>query len=458
MFSNLRQIVVFENILSVHQHRWNIFDGGRRWIRYRPYKKPIFPDEHADDNFVGSRVGRSQNRYTKSEERVKNLLDNSATFEDMSRSRSNPRSDPPGQESGSAPVDDPFLSTPYTRGTRVPFKRFSGGDSAIAEMRRRKIDPDSTSVIFFPGQGTQFVGMCGDVKTMPKEESILYEVASEILGYDLLNLCANGPKEKLNQTVYCQPAVFVSSLAALEKLRRIEPEAIENCVSTAGFSIGEVTALVFSGILSFEDAVRFVKVRAEAMQLASEMVPSAMATVLFGADSKLEYGLLVAKEWCKREYNMENPVCSVANYLFPHCKVIAGHLKAIEFIEANYGEFKLRKVKRLPVSGAFHTDLMKPAAEAVHLILEQLTINEPRIPVFSDVTGHRYHSSKDVIKQLPKQIYRPVMWEQILHNLYQRPKETEYPRSFECGPGSSLSSVLKLVNAKASLKCTSICP
>ena len=129
--------------------------------------------------------------------------------------------------------------------------------------------------------------MCGDVKRLPRETKELYEIASSILGYDLLDLCANGPIEKLNQTVYCQPAVFISSLAAIDRLRDKNPESIDNCVCTAGFSVGEFTALVFSGVLSLEDGVRIVKARAEAMQLQSEMVQGGMATVLYGADSKL---------------------------------------------------------------------------------------------------------------------------------------------------------------------------
>lgn len=129
--------------------------------------------------------------------------------------------------------------------------------------------------------------MCGDPNSMSKEVSQMYEIASDILGYDLLDLCINGPIEKLNRTVYCQPAIFVASLAAIEKLKEIDYQSLENCVSVAGFSVGEFTALVFSGILSFEDGLKLVKGRAEAMQLASELVPGAMATILYGADSKV---------------------------------------------------------------------------------------------------------------------------------------------------------------------------
>lgn len=262
--------------------------------------------------------------------------------------------------------------------------------------------------------------MCGDVSTMPRHIRALYEIASGILNYDLLDLCANGPIDTLNQTVYAQPAILVSSLAALERLRDDNADVIERCVVTAGFSIGELAALVFSGVFSFEDAIRIVKVRAEAMQLASEIVPSGMSTILYGADSKVNYSLVVAKEWCRREFHIENPVCSIANYLFPHCKVVAGHKEALEFLEANYKDFNLRRVKRLPVSGAFHTELMKPAAEPMKAVLDTVTINRPRMPVYSNVTGSRFRTSGELKKVLAKQIYMPVRWEQVIQNLYQR--------------------------------------
>lgn len=149
--------------------------------------------------------------------------------------------------------------------------------------------------------------MCGNPAQLPRYVQVLYEIASSILDYDLLDLCANGPQEKLDQTIHSQPAILVGSLAALERyaffvqkkndtehyimfffrLREEDPVSIEKCVATAGFSIGELTALVFAGVISFEDSIRLVKVRAEAMQLASELTPSGMSTVLYGADSKL---------------------------------------------------------------------------------------------------------------------------------------------------------------------------
>src|SRR5438105_4653909 len=136
------------------------------------------------------------------------------------------------------------------------------------------------SAFLFPGQGAQSVGMAQQLcATLPRARALSDEAAA-ILGYDLLDLCANGPAEKLNSTVVSQPAIFVASLAALESLRASDPAAETTCVATAGLSLGEYTALVFAGALSFADGVRLVKRRGEAMQAAADATPSAMLSVL----------------------------------------------------------------------------------------------------------------------------------------------------------------------------------
>ena len=120
---------------------------------------------------------------------------------------------------------------------------------------RPRVNPKETSLLLFPGQGSQFVGMGSKLLDYPNVAD-MYRLASKILGYDLLDVCLNGPKQKLNKTEYCQPAIMVTSLAAVEKLKNEKPWAIENCVSTAGYSVGEYSALVFAGSLSFEDGMQ----------------------------------------------------------------------------------------------------------------------------------------------------------------------------------------------------------
>lgn len=266
--------------------------------------------------------------------------------------------------------------------------------------------------------------------------------------YDLLKLCLEGPQNRLNETAYCQPAVFVSSLAALERLKEERPQAIENCVATAGFSLGEITALVFAGALPFDKALRLVQIRAEAMQAASDQTAGGMATVLYGPDSRLGDACKKAVDWCV-ERGIEQPECKIVNYLYPHCKVIAGNTEALRFLEANAKQFGLRRLKRISVSGAFHTALMQSAVEPFQLALRKIPIEEPIINVHSNVDGKRYRSVNHILAQLPQQIVRPVKWEQTLHILYERGQNEHFPRTFECGPGRGLTTILKQVNAKA---------
>ncbi|GLV46642.1 bad egg [Carabus blaptoides fortunei] len=283
----------------------------------------------------------------------------------------------------------------------------------------------------------------------------LFDLANYMLGYDLLKICLEGPQSELNKTVHCQPATFVTSLAALEQLKEERPNAIDSCVATAGFSLGEITALCFAGAIQFERALQLIKVRAEAMQLASEACKGSMASVMYGPDSKLNFACLKAKEWCI-DKGVDNPDCRIASYLFPHSKVVAGNEEAIEFLEKNAKEFKLRRIKRLQVTGAFHSDLMLPAVEPFRKALQKSEINDPLINVYSNVDGKRYRDANHIKKQLPKQIVKPVKWEQTLHVLYERNQGQHFPRTFECGPGSSLKTILKQVNAKAWDTCYSI--
>ncbi|RUS88096.1 hypothetical protein EGW08_004149 [Elysia chlorotica] len=337
-----------------------------------------------------------------------------------------------------------------------------------------------TSVVLFPGQGSQFMGMGQKLVHYPGVKE-LYEEASAIVGYDLLKLCLNGPKSELDKTIHCQPAVMITSLAAIEKFREEHPQAIENCVATAGFSVGEFAALVFSGVLSFPDAVKVVKVRAEAMQRASEITSSGMLTVFLAHDSRLKEALKLAKEYCTERRDIPDPVCTVANFLFPECKVIAGHeefntvqsdcftgrgklfyaysstlfkvialqVEALEFIATNAKEFRLLRTKRLPVSGAFHTRLMESAVQPLQHAMSNLQLAAPKIPVYSNVTSAPYHAKAHYSHLLGQQLVRPVRWEQILHNIYCRPQGVEFPGTYEMGPGRQMGTLLRQVNAQA---------
>ncbi|ALC43737.1 beg [Drosophila busckii] len=313
--------------------------------------------------------------------------------------------------------------------------------------RRSAIDPKDTSVVLFPGQGTQYVGMAKDLLRFPGARSI-FKLAHEVLRYDLLKICLEGPREKLNRTEYAQLAVMVSSLAALEQLREERPAAIEKCVATAGFSLGEITALVFAGALPFDKALQLVQVRANAMQAACDKFAGTMAMALYGPDTDLGDACTKAQQWCL-DRGVETPYCGTANYMYPHCKVIAGSVEAIEFLEQNAKALKIRRMKRLAVSGAFHTPLMQSAVEPFAKALKSVHIQDPIIRVYSNVDGKPYRNATHILRQLPKQIVRPVKWEQTLHEMYERRQGVDFPRTFECGPGKGLLQVLEKVNAKA---------
>jgi len=202
-------------------------------------------------------------------------------------------------------------------------------------------DLSDKSVIMFPGQGAQFVGMGKEVLGVPSVRE-LYDEASQILGYDLLRLSLEGPQEVLDRTSYCQAATVVSSLAAVEFLYQESPPAVEECLAVAGFSVGEVTAAIFTGALTLTEGISLVKVRGEAMEAAAEMAPQGMVTVFVGADSKLGFGCEVAREWCRRHHGIEDPICQVANHLYCGAKVVGGHDAALEFLDNNKQDFNIR--------------------------------------------------------------------------------------------------------------------
>lgn len=313
---------------------------------------------------------------------------------------------------------------------------------------RPKVDPAKTSVILFPGQGSQFVGMGRELLDFPNVLEI-YKTASDVVGFDVLDLCLNGPKSELDKTVHCQVAVFVTSLAAVEKLRETKPRLIEDCITTAGFSVGEYAALVFAGVMSLEDALLVLKARAKAMQEASEQVSSGMMSVFCGRESKLGLGMEAAREFCQKQHGIKDPVCSVASYLCPEVKVVAGHQEALTFLQSHAKQLNLKRLKPLPVSGAFHTALMKSAVQPVTKCLKQVSLHEPLIPVHNNVSAMPYRGDKMIRQMLTQQIYKPVKWEQTMHIVYSRPKGENFPSTVECGPGNQLGIILKQVNSMA---------
>ncbi|XP_040843164.1 malonyl-CoA-acyl carrier protein transacylase, mitochondrial [Ochotona curzoniae] len=319
-------------------------------------------------------------------------------------------------------------------------------EATVEEPRVRRA-PGQCSVLLFPGQGSQVVGMGRGLLGYPRVRE-LYDAARRVLGYDLLELSLHGPQEDLDRTVHCQPAVFVASLAAVEKLQQQQPAVIEKCVAAAGFSVGEFAALVFAGAMEFTEGLYAVKVRAEAMQEASDAVPSGMLSVLGQHQSKFALACADAREHCQ-SLGIKDPVCEVASYLFPDCRVIAGHLEALRFLQRNSSKYHFRRTKMLPVSGAFHTRLMALALEPLEQVLKAIDLKTPLVSVHANVSGHRYANPEHIRKLLLQQLVSPVKWEQTMHTIYERKKGVEFPRTFEVGPGKQLGAILRSCNLQA---------
>lgn len=278
----------------------------------------------------------------------------------------------------------------------------------------------------------------------------LFKKAEEILGYDLLDVCVNGPAEKLNSTAVSQPAIYVSSLAAIEKLRAQEggQEVIDSCNVAAGLSLGEYTALTFAGALTFEDGLKLVKVRGESMQAAADATPSGMASVI-GLD-KDKVGELCA---AANADVAEGEGVEIANFLCPGNYAVSGGIPGIEAVEAKAKpDFKARMVVRLAVAGAFHTRFMEPAAAQLGEALAATTISEPKIPVVSNVDVVP-HSDADTIRAiLGKQLTGPVQWEDTLNTLIEKGTESAY----EIGPGKVIAGICKRVDKVFAKKVTNI--
>ncbi len=240
--------------------------------------------------------------------------------------------------------------------------------------------------LLFPGQGAQHVGMGKSLAARFPAARALYDQASEILGYDLAARCFEGPAAELDTTAVSQPAIFVTSLAALEMLRAENPQAVESCQITAGLSLGEYTALVFAGAMNFADALRVVERRGQAMQQASDATPSGMVSVLLLDRDKVE---------SIRGRAAEAGVIEFANYLCPGNLVLSGEKAACAKAEELANQEGGRAVA-LTVAGAFHTKLMKPADERLAQALANVPIRRPRIPVISNVDAKTHDDPEEI--------------------------------------------------------------
>ena len=296
--------------------------------------------------------------------------------------------------------------------------------------------PMNKSAFLFPGQGAQTVGMAKSVCEEVSSARELFDRAAEVLGYDLLQLCAEGPADALDSTVHSQPALFVASLAALEQLKRDRPELVSQCSAAAGLSLGEYTALVFADVMDFTSGLRVVQERGRAMQAAADHCPSGMISIL---------GLELSKIESLCEISRGDQTLQVANLLCPSNVVVSGETGACERMATLAEAAGAIRVVPLPVAGAFHTPVMQSAVDRLAKVLNEIELHYPRIPVVSNVDAQPHTDPEEIRRLLVEQVVSPVRWEDSMRWLLE---DCGIQAFYEIGPGRVLRGLLRRIARK----------
>lgn len=281
----------------------------------------------------------------------------------------------------------------------------------------------------FPGQGSQFSGMGKDLYENNAQARALFDTANDILGFEITKVMFEGTDEELKQTNVTQPAIFLHSVILASTIENFAPDMV------AGHSLGEFSALVAAGALSFEDALRLVAKRADAMQRACELNPSTMAAVLALDDDKIE-------AICA---SVENEVVVAANFNCPGQVVISGSHEGVRLAGEKLKEAGAKRVLPLPVGGAFHSPLMEPAREELAAAIENTVFTAPRCAIYQNVNAQAATDINTIKANLIAQLTAPVRWTQSVRNMV-ADGATEF---VECGPGKVLQGLVKKIVPEA---------
>ena len=291
------------------------------------------------------------------------------------------------------------------------------------------MNKDPKLAIVFPGQGSQTIGMLDNLITIDKKAREIVNIASDVLGYDILKIISDGPKEKLDSTEVTQPAILLTSYVTW-LLWKHESNTIPSVL--AGHSLGEYTALLCADIISFEDAIMIVSERGKYMQQSVPDSTGAMAAILGLDDSLIE-------QLCSNA--AEDEIVSAANYNSPGQVVVSGHKNAVNRLINLAKNAGARRAILLPVSVPSHCALMKDTANKFSKLLDKVTFNNAQIPILQNVDAKLKTNAADIKTALIKQLYEPVRWVDTINEIHR----IGVTKIIECGPNNVLSGLIKRI-------------
>lgn len=283
----------------------------------------------------------------------------------------------------------------------------------------------------FPGQGSQFSGMGKSIFESSVFAKKLFEKANEILGFQISEIMFNGTEDELKQTKVTQPAIFLHSIVAYQSIENAKPDMV------AGHSLGEFSALVANGVLSFEDALHLVAVRANAMQKACELNPSSMAAILKLEDEQVE-------KICLEIQQETNEVVGAANYNCPGQIVISGSIKGVEIACERMKAAGAKRALLLPVGGAFHSSLMNPAKDELQSAIETTKFHSPICAIYQNVVAKAVLDKDEIKHNLVAQLTGAVRWTQSVQAMI----VDGASRFTEAGPGKVLQGLVQKINSE----------